>query len=89
MFFLGKIVLRSEPSPIGTVFSNRSVVSGLRFMFLRYFELFVTYSSFIRFKCSLYRCEAKNMYYLMERRNIIFSRLLTDFSGEPYFDVFG
>ena len=83
MFFLGKIVLRSEPSPIGTVFSNRSVVSGVRFMFLRYFEIFISCSLFIVFKSSFYRIEGVDEYFLMMMENIIFGRLLADFSEKP------
>ena len=83
MFFLEKIVLGSELGPIGTVFTNRFVVSGVRFMFLRYFEIFISFALFIRLRCSLYGCEAKNMFYDLVKKSIIFSRLLTDFSGKP------
>jgi len=83
MFFLEKIVLGSELGPIGTVFTNRFVVSGVRFMFLRYFEIFISCSLFIVFKSSFYRIEGVDEYFLMMMENIIFGRLLADFSEKP------
>ena len=83
MFFLGKIVMGSETLSIVAEFSNRFVVSGLWFMFLRYFEISISFALFIRLRCSLYGCEAENMFYDLVKKSIIFSRLLTDFSDKP------
>ena len=44
----------------------------------------VSFTSLIRFRRSLDRTEGKNMFYHVVMRNIIFDRLLPDFSGKPF-----